>query len=95
MSSLPKIPEPITKTFADWVLHMIEYGIFSVLLLRAFGKSESSILKSANTSLKTQAIILAILIATFYGITDPKVLDELVKKTVNYFREREEYVLNH
>jgi len=31
---------------------------------------------------------------TFYGITKPKILDELVKTTIHYFQEREEAVLS-
>jgi len=63
LSSLTQIPSGVTANFADWMLHMIEYSILALLLLRAFGKS-------ASMNLKNWAAILAILIATAYGITD-------------------------
>ncbi len=75
LSSLSTVPAQIIVTTKDWVLHMIEYAILSMLLLRAFGKSENTMLKfeklkPESMTLKNWAAILAILIATIYGITD-------------------------
>jgi VanZ family protein len=63
-SSLPKIPEPIIEIIPQTlILHIIEYAILSILLFRAFTKSN-------NTNMRNNAVLLAIMIATLYGITD-------------------------
>jgi len=63
-SSLPTIPEPITRIIPQTlILHVIEYFIFGILLFRALVNSE-------NTALKNNAILLSIIISIFYGITD-------------------------
>lgn len=64
LSSLPTIPELILKlTKETFVLHLIEYAIFSILLFRA-------LINSRNPILRNNAILLSILISTFYGVTD-------------------------
>lgn len=64
ISSLPAIPEPILKvTKETLILHMIEYAILSILLFRA-------LVNSKNPILRNNAILLSILISTFYGVTD-------------------------
>lgn len=63
-SSLSLIPPVIIKIIPETLIwHMIEYAIFSVLLFRALANTNNIILKN-NTAL------LAIIIATLYGITD-------------------------
>ncbi len=63
-SSLPTIPPIIIKIMPKtFVLHMIEYAIFSILLFRAF-------INSKNNVFRGNAIHLAIIIAILYGISD-------------------------
>jgi len=63
-SSLPEIPELILKiTKETFILHIIEYAILSILLLRAF-------INSKNIIFREKAIYLAIIITILYGITD-------------------------
>ena len=49
LSSLPRGPKIPTIRIVDWVLHMIEYALFGLLLLRAFVRSKNPIkLKDAK-----------------------------------------------
>ena len=62
-SSLPTIPQPILEIIPEtFILHMIEYAILSILLFRA--------LINSNNVLRNNVALLAITIATLYGITD-------------------------
>ncbi len=63
-SSLPEVPPVIIRIIPETlILHMIEYAILSILLFRTF-------INSNKDTLKNKAVILSILIATLYGITD-------------------------
>jgi len=61
-SSLPRIPPEIVRIIPEtFILHAIEYAIFTFLLFRAFTNSK-------NIMLKNNKILLSIIIATVYGI---------------------------
>jgi VanZ family protein len=63
-SSLSAIPPVIIKIIPQTLIwHMIEYAILSILLFRAFINSKSD-------NFRNNTILLAILIASLYGITD-------------------------
>lgn len=63
-SSIPQpIPVRIEIPFFDKLLHAVEYGILSYLLIRAFVGSEAKLKKST-------VIILSIVLATLYGASD-------------------------
>jgi VanZ family protein len=64
LSSLPTIPSSITQIISQTlILHMIEYAILGILLFRALTNSK-------NNTLKNNAILLSIMIATIYAMTD-------------------------
>lgn len=63
-SSIPQpIPVRIEIPFFDKILHAIEYGVLSYLLIRAFVGSKAKLSKGS-------IIILAIALTTLYGATD-------------------------
>jgi VanZ family protein len=63
-SSLYEIPTMMIKIIPQTLIwHMIEYAILSILLFRAF-------INSKNDNFRNNTILLAILIASLYGITD-------------------------
>ena len=63
-SSLPTIPPQITQIIPETlILHVIEYAILGILLFRA-------LINSKNTVLKNNVILLTIITATFYGLTN-------------------------
>jgi len=57
------LPSFLFKEVSDKVLHAVEYGILAVLCYRAFRWA-------AGPALARQAVVLAILTASVYGITD-------------------------
>ncbi|MEO5957420.1 MAG: VanZ family protein [Nitrospiraceae bacterium] len=58
-----QLPSFLLKEVSDKVLHAVEYGILAVLCYRAFRWA-------AGPALARQAVVLAILTASVYGITD-------------------------
>ena len=58
-----QLPTFLFKAVSDKVLHAMEYGILSLLCYRAFRWS-------AGPAVARQAVVLAIVTASFYGITD-------------------------
>ncbi len=63
-SSIPQpIPVRIEIPFFDKILHAMEYGVLSYLLIRAFVGSKAKLSKGS-------IIILAIVLATLYGASD-------------------------
>ncbi len=64
LSSIPKLPQisPDIPNL-DKLLHIIEYGIFGLLLARAFENSSAQFLRE-------KTLILTIIISCLYGITD-------------------------
>ncbi|KPK37983.1 MAG: hypothetical protein AMJ78_10700 [Omnitrophica WOR_2 bacterium SM23_29] len=64
VSSIPQpLPEELEIPYIDKLLHAIEYGILSYLLIRAF-------LGSGARLTKTSVIILSVILATAYGASD-------------------------
>ena len=67
LSALPhpqeKLPSFLFEDVSDKVLHAVEYGILSVLCYRAFRRA-------AGPAVVRQAVLLAIVTASGYGITD-------------------------
>ena len=57
------LPSFLFKEVSDKVLHAVEYGILAVLCYRAFRWA-------AGAAIARQAVVLAILTASVYGITD-------------------------
>ena len=57
------LPSFLFKEVSDKVLHAVEYGILAVLCYRAFRWA-------AGSAIARQAVVLAILTASVYGITD-------------------------
>ena len=57
------LPSFLLKEVSDKVLHAVEYGILAVLCYRAFRWA-------AGSAIARQAVVLAILTASVYGITD-------------------------
>ncbi len=57
------LPSFLFKEVSDKVLHAVEYGILAVLCYRAFRWA-------AGAAIARQAVVLAILAASVYGITD-------------------------
>ena len=57
------LPSFLFKEVSDKVLHAVEYGILAVLCYRAFRWA-------AGSAIARQAVVLAILAASVYGITD-------------------------
>ena len=57
------LPSFLFKEVSDKVLHAVEYGILAVLCYRAFRWA-------AGAPIARQAVVLAILTASVYGITD-------------------------
>ena len=57
------LPSFLFKEVSDKVLHAVEYGILAVLCYRAFRWA-------AGPAIARQAVVLAILTASVYGITD-------------------------
>lgn len=66
LSSIPKLPYigPDIPNL-DKLLHIIEYGLFGLLLARAFENSPAQFMFSKN-----KILILTIIISCLYGITD-------------------------
>ncbi len=61
-SSMPVPPQPVKGVgYAPFIEHIVEYSILGFLLLASLRGSERT---------RGRAIIIAILVATFYGITD-------------------------
>ena len=58
-----QLPSFLFKQISDKVLHAVAYGILSFLCYRAFRWS-------AGQAAARQAVVLAIVTASFYGITD-------------------------
>lgn len=58
-----ELPSLLFEEVSDKVLHAVEYGILAVLCYRAFRWA-------AGLSVARQAIVLAIITASVYGITD-------------------------
>ena len=58
-----ELPSFLFKEVSDKVLHAVEYGILAVLCYRAFRWA-------AGPAIARQAVVLAILTASVYGITD-------------------------
>jgi VanZ family protein len=58
-----QLPSFVFKQISDKVLHAVAYGILSFLCYRAFRWS-------AGQAAARQAVVLAIVTASFYGITD-------------------------
>ena len=57
------LPSFLFEEISDKVLHAVEYGILSVLCYRAFRWA-------AGPAIAQQAVVLAIVTASLYGITD-------------------------
>lgn len=57
------LPSFLFKEVSDKVLHAVEYGILAVLCYRAFRWA-------AGSAIARQAVVLAVLTASVYGITD-------------------------
>jgi VanZ family protein len=57
------LPSFVFKEVSDKVLHAVEYGILSLLCYRAFRRA-------AGPAVARQAVVLAIVTASVYGITD-------------------------
>ena len=57
------LPSFLFKEVSDKVLHAVEYGILAVLCYRAFRWA-------AGPAVARQAVVLAILTASVYGLTD-------------------------
>ena len=57
------LPSFLFKEVSDKILHAVEYGILAVLCYRAFRWA-------AGPAVARQAVVLAILAASVYGITD-------------------------
>lgn len=58
-----QLPSLVFEEISDKVLHAVEYGILSVLCYRAFRWA-------AGPAIARQAVVLAIMMASVYGITD-------------------------
>ncbi len=58
-----ELPELLIKQVGDKVLHLVEYGVLGVLCYRAFRWG-------AGPVVARQALMLAIVAASFYGLTD-------------------------
>lgn len=58
-----QLPSFLLKEVSDKVLHAVEYGILSILCYRAFRRA-------AGSAVARQAVVLAILTASVYGLTD-------------------------
>ena len=58
-----QLPSFLFKEVSDKVLHAVEYGILSLLCYRAFRRT-------AGPTVARQAVVLAIVITSVYGITD-------------------------
>ena len=58
-----QLPSFLLKDVSDKVLHAVEYGILALLCYRAFRWA-------AGPAVARQAVVLAILTASAYGITD-------------------------
>lgn len=65
LSSLshPEEHLPLVSRFSDKVLHAVEYAVFGALCFRAFQGT-------LNVSWRRWSIPLAIVVASFYGVTD-------------------------
>ena len=58
-----QLPSFLLKDVSDKVLHAVEYGILAVLCFRAFRWA-------AGSAVARQAVVLAIVTASVYGVTD-------------------------
>ncbi|MEY4703894.1 MAG: hypothetical protein RL042_90 [Nitrospirota bacterium] len=58
-----RLPPFLFKEISDKVLHAVEYGILALLCYRAFRRA-------AGPVLARQAVVLAIVTASVYGLTD-------------------------
>jgi len=58
-----QLPSFLLKDVSDKVLHAVEYGILSLLCYRAFRWA-------AGPAVARQAVVLAIVAASVYGLTD-------------------------
>ena len=58
-----QLPSFVLRDVSDKVLHAVEYGILSLLCYRAFRWA-------AGPAVARQAVVLAIVTASVYGITD-------------------------
>lgn len=67
LSSLPhpeeNLPKILFEKLGDKLLHLIEYAVLALLCYRAFQRA-------AGPHVAQQAVLLAILAASFYGMTD-------------------------
>ena len=67
LSSLPHpeedLPKFLFEKIGDKLLHLIEYAVLAILCYRAFRRA-------AGPRVAQQAVIFAILAASFYGMTD-------------------------
>ena len=57
------LPSFLLRDVSDKILHAVEYGILSLLCYRAFRRA-------AGPAVARQAVVLAIVTASVYGITD-------------------------
>ena len=58
-----QLPSFLLKDVSDKVLHGVEYGILAVLCYQAFRRA-------AGPAVARQAVVLAIVTASVYGVTD-------------------------
>ena len=58
-----KLPLFLLRDVSDKILHVVEYGILSLLCYRAFRWA-------AGPAVARQAVVLAIMTASVYGLTD-------------------------
>jgi VanZ family protein len=63
VSAIPQMPPPLGFKWGDKVAHLLEYGIFSLLLFMAF-------YTSGKEFLKRHVFILSLLIGIVYGLSD-------------------------
>jgi VanZ family protein len=61
--SHPEEQVPLVTLFSDKVVHAVEYAVFGALCCRAISVSQ-------RESWRRQAILLAVLFASLYGISD-------------------------
>lgn len=63
LSSSPNLPAPIPFAHADKLYHLVEYGVFGFLIVRALYSSREK-LQGADIRM------VAVIIALFYAVTD-------------------------
>lgn len=63
LSSFQHLPQPELFPNADKIIHIIEYAIFTFILVRAFGSIESQ-------TGKNQIFYFAVIVSSIYGLSD-------------------------